>query len=54
MGDKPKVGDEVLYTVHERTEVVAIDGITHVTIKMRAGPQKGEQFLVPWDKINNG
>jgi hypothetical protein len=50
---KLQVGDEVMYTVQERAEVISIDGTTHVTIKVLTGPQKGQQFSAPRDKINS-
>jgi hypothetical protein len=50
--NKPKVGDEVLYIVHERAEIVSIsESRTHVAIKVLTGPQKGQMFEAPWEKI---
>jgi hypothetical protein len=49
---KSKVGDEVFYVVLERAEIAAISNSrTHAIIKVLTGPQKGQQFEVPWEKL---
>jgi hypothetical protein len=46
------VGDEVFYTVLERAELMAVgENKTHAMIKVLTGPQKGQVFEVPWDKL---
>jgi hypothetical protein len=49
---KAKVGDEVFYVVLERAELMAVsDSKTHAMIKVLTGPQKGQVFEVPWEKL---
>jgi|SRR5579872_1873453 len=54
MPEKSKVGDNVAYTVgNDRlpAKILAINGTTHVMIRLLAGSQAGRELEAPWGVV---